>query len=176
MPGFAQSVRVFGLALPAGPIVGLVVGLSSVPAGAAIPVVDNCQEANYVDRSATGADRSLIWDFNIRTDVERCLKIKVGQSVEWVGDLGFHPLDPHEGDTPNPIASPSSGMVRFNTPGVFGYHCRIHPSQMFGAVWVVADTPRVPVLGSSWGWALCLTGLLGATGWVVARKASLRTR
>ena len=30
--------------------------------------------------------------------------ITAGQTVTWNGNLAVHPLDPSEGDTPNPIA------------------------------------------------------------------------
>jgi hypothetical protein len=34
---------------------------------------------------------------------ERCLKIRVGQSVRWQGNFGDHPLEGDQGDDPNPI-------------------------------------------------------------------------
>jgi plastocyanin len=113
-------------------------------ARAAIPVVDDCAEANYLDRSGPAADRALHWDYSFAGDPERCLKIRVGQSVQWEGNFGDHPLEGHEGDRPNPIDSHADGLVRFDRPGIFGFRCNFH-LEMRGAIWVVADNaPAVP--------------------------------
>jgi hypothetical protein len=102
----------------------------------AAPVVDGCSESMYVDRTAPDADRSLAWDFNFGSSPERCLIVRAGQQVTWVGNFGDHPIDADEGDQPNPTNRPPGGVVTFDRPGVFGYRCTFHLF-MQGAVMVV---------------------------------------
>jgi hypothetical protein len=107
-------------------------------------VVQGCQPTQYLDRTAPGADRDLLWDFSIATDPERCLQVQAGQSVKWnSNDFEFHPLDPQGGDTPNPIANHQNGLVVFPSTGIFGYVCGAH-SSMKGAIKVVAGTSPPP--------------------------------
>jgi hypothetical protein len=106
--------------------------------GTAAPVVHGCMDALFVDRSAPGAERRLTWDPSIPGNPARCLRIQVGQHVEWDGSFSFHPLEAEDGDTPNPIADHADGRVTFHSPGTFGYVCGFHP-QMNGAVRVMID-------------------------------------
>src|SRR5262245_36582270 len=99
-------------ALLAGGVLGAGALVSHV-AQAALPVVDSCQESAYLERTAEAADRVLDWDYAFAGDPERCLRVRVGQSVRWMGSFGDHPLDPDEGDVPNPIASHANGLVVF---------------------------------------------------------------
>src|SRR5262245_53241483 len=79
--------------------------LTLSPASAFADPVDGCNDADYLDRTAPGADRTLTWDFSIVGDPERCLEVRVGQSVRWNGDVeNTHPLSADEGSQPNPIA------------------------------------------------------------------------
>jgi len=112
--------------------------LAGVESRAALPIVDNCDEAAYQDRTAPEADRVLDWDFGIVGSPERCLKIAAGQSVQWVGSFATHPLGPDQGDTPNPVSShDENGVVVYPTPGLFGFRCNTH-FEMRGAIQVVA--------------------------------------
>lgn len=115
-------------------------GTSGSEAGA---VINAC--TTFVDRSATGADRSLPWGqltgFDIANKPERCMQIKVGQSVSYgpgdAGDFTAHPLNAKGGDTPNPFQSTiTGGVVTFPKAGTFGYSCGLH-GQMTGAIKVV---------------------------------------
>ncbi len=110
------------------------VGTGGGSGGAIEQPVHGC--IDYVDRSAPGAERSLLWNFDLATDPERCLAIRVGQSVTWTGNFGFHPLGGYGGDTPNPIGFPSGGdtwEVTFPNAGTFGFICDVH-AEMQGAI------------------------------------------
>jgi plastocyanin len=116
---------------------------ASPPATPAPKEVNGC--TSYVDRTATGADRDIVWDFSIDEEEERCMKVKVGQKVIFVnpnmtpGNFSFHPLGAQGGDTPSPFPgalNTSTGEVTFANVGTFGYFCTAHPS-MNGAIYVV---------------------------------------
>lgn len=113
---------------------------SSAPAA-----VNGC--TSYVDLTADGAARSIKWDFSIANDPNRCMKVKVGQSVTFTGNFTTHPLVELGGDSPNPFSGAKgllkdAGQAGENTPvtfptaGTFGYKCAIHAS-MTGAIVVV---------------------------------------
>jgi hypothetical protein len=102
--------------------------------------------AAFVDRTAEDASRSLQWDFGVGDRPERCMKIKVGQSLKLSldgsftpADLGEHPVGPLGGDAPSPFTDPgvdAAGNLLFDKAGTFGFHCTIH-SGMTGAILVV---------------------------------------
>ncbi len=67
------------------------------------------------------------------------MKIKQGQSVNWNGDFGSHPIAAFGGDSPNPIdvntafdndAGSQTVTAAFPNVGTFGYHCEIHPAML----------------------------------------------
>jgi len=127
-------------------------------------VIQNCQPGQYVDRTAAGADRTVVWDFSITTDPERCMQIQVRQTVVWSGDFDIHPLAGQGGDMPNPIGLHVNGAVTFPTAGTYGFKCLSH-SPMIGAIKVISPTPApVPALPPSLLVALAL--LLLASGWL----------
>ena len=109
-------------------------------------VVNGC--ASYEDGSA-GANpndnRYVDWNnTTFPTAPERCLQVKVGQSVIIAGDFVTHPLMGSGGDAPaiasrttNPSGPPDEYTVTFATVGTFGYVCTVHPGTMRGAVRVV---------------------------------------
>jgi plastocyanin len=126
--------------LAAAVITGALAGSRSAAASPA-----DCTD--YADRTASGADRALNWDLSIPNNAGRCMKIKVGQTVRWVGSFSFHPLDNDGGDTPNPIMGhDATGNVTFAQAGTFGYVCGVHPV-MTGAIQVAAATAQVPASG-----------------------------
>jgi plastocyanin len=92
--------------------------------------VNGCVQ--YVDRTSGGDVQTMPWDDDIGFTPERCMKVRVGQTVAFAGDFEEHPLAPYGGDTPSPIGE----QTLFQQPGVFGYFCTTHPS-MNGAIWVV---------------------------------------
>jgi hypothetical protein len=101
------------------------------------PHVDDCLEAQYLDRT-------FDWDFAFAGSAERCIKVRVGQTVRWVSNFGAHPLEPDEGDRPNPIVANTgdSGVITFTRAGIFGDRCNFH-FEMRGAIQVV-DASAVP--------------------------------
>jgi hypothetical protein len=94
--------------------------------------VNGCIE--YTDRTSDSALRAITWDFGIVDAPERCMKVRIGQTVTFSGDFAEHPLAAGGGDTPSPIAE----RTTFTQAGVFGYYCTDHP-EMFGAIWVVVE-------------------------------------
>jgi plastocyanin len=114
-------------------------GSSGADAGAKI---GGC--STFEDRSADAASRSIKWDFGVVQLPERCMKIKVGQTVTWSdgasgpADFVSHPLGANGGDTPNPVPNvdKATGNVTFTKAGTFGYLCTNHPA-MIGAIQVV---------------------------------------
>ena len=122
-------------------LIAISIALFTSRAAAAAP--SDC--TSYVDRTGASDSRSVVWDFGITTDPGRCMKVRVGQTVTWMGDaVGAHPLLPDGGSLPNPIPSTktsTSGSTTFTQAGTFGYICGIH-SFMTGAILVVA--PPVP--------------------------------
>lgn len=150
---------------------------SSQAAGspAVAAVVDDCAEEHYVDRSADSASRVLTWDYSFPATPERCIRIRVGQTVRWNGNFPDHPLDPDQGDAPNPIAQhDGSGVVTFSQPGTFGFRCNYH-FEMRGAIRVVASPVPAAVPGTGRTGAVALTALLLLSGTLAARwRRSLR--
>jgi plastocyanin len=110
-------------------------GGGSAPAG-----LNGCSDTNYQDRTDAAADHEITWDLSVGSSDERCLEIKAGQSVKFVGNFTTHPLQEKGGDTPNPIAdadlSGADTTVTFDTAGEFGFVCGVHAS-MTGAIKVV---------------------------------------
>jgi hypothetical protein len=172
----------FALALAA-----LVAAISGAPSllgaarvgAAGIPIVDSCEEPNYLDRTAPAADREFNWDYSFAGDPERCITIRAGQRVRWVGGFSGHPLDPDEGTTPNPIVSHAdeTGFVEyaFTQPGVYGYRCNYHFS-MRGAIQVL---PALPAAAVPWGGTAALAVLacvLAAVGWRLPARRAARPR
>ncbi|MFO0679130.1 MAG: hypothetical protein U0169_21565 [Polyangiaceae bacterium] len=111
--------------------------------------IQNCDAADYVDRTAANAERTVVWGFTVGTTAARCMKVKAGQSVLFTletAQVGFNihpvivpPQDP--GDANNPIGglanTGTSQMATFPTAGTYGFVCgNFHPG-MQGAIWVV---------------------------------------
>jgi hypothetical protein len=92
----------------------------------------------FKDHTDPSDERLINWDFAIATTPDRCMRIKVGQSVTWTGNFNVHPIAVKDGVTPSPIAEidTASGKVTFPMQGTFGYGCTTHPA-MSGAIDVV---------------------------------------
>ncbi len=98
-------------------------------------VVNGCK--TFVDESAPGAARKIVWDFPVSTAANRCMIVKKGQQVAFEGNFMTHPLGPLGGNGPNPFSSvPDTGKVSFPNAGTFGFACSVHPA-MLGAIQVV---------------------------------------
>jgi hypothetical protein len=147
--------------------------LVGLPRAAGAQVVQGCQPDQYVDRTATNADREIFWDFTIFGDPERCMQVRVGQTVTWGPDLESHPLAGQGGDMPNPINLHENGSVTFVAPGTFGYFCTSHTS-MKGAIRVVpAPVLAAPVPALSSQMLACLAALLFASGLMLTWKRQI---
>jgi hypothetical protein len=95
--------------------------------------VNGC--ATFVDRSDEGASRELTWDLSITDDPSRCMKIAVGQTVVWTGDLTTHPLGV-DGVTPSDLTlGDGEATATFQAAGTYGFSCLSHPT-MNGAIQV----------------------------------------
>ena len=99
----------------------------------------------FTDHTATSDARGIAWSLATASDPNRCMTIKVGQSVKWTGSFVSHPLGAQGGTTPNPITSSgattddagqSSATIAFPSAGNYGYVCAIHAS-MTGVIQVV---------------------------------------
>ncbi len=110
-------------------------GAALVDAASDAAVVNACTA--FVDHTASGDARAVTWDFPIATSAERCLAVKVGQTVTWKGNFNVHPLKGGSGTSPNPVDGVGAdGKVTFTAEGTYGFHCDIHPA-MIGAVRVI---------------------------------------
>ncbi len=141
----------------------LLVLLGLPVASAQAQVVQDCQPTQYLDRTAPTADRELNWDFSIASDPERCLQVRVGQTVFFNVPSDNHPLGASGGDNPNPIASHTQGSVTFSAVGIFGFQCLNH-SSMKGAIKVVAAAAPTPTPSASRWLMAALTLIVLATG------------
>ncbi len=120
--------------------------LAGSPAEAQGPIINGCQDSQYLDRTAPAADREILWVMSVNQDPERCMKVRVGQSVFWNGNYSIHPLAGLNGDSPNPIDNHQNGHVTFTSAGTFGFVCEVHAT-MTGAIRVLpAVTTSVPGL------------------------------
>lgn len=103
--------------------------------------------ATFVDRTAEDAARNLKWDLDVGQAPERCMKIKVGQSLKLSqdgsftpADLGTHPVEALGGDEPSPFTDPgvdAAGNVVFEKAGTYGFGCGVHGTAMTGVIVVV---------------------------------------
>lgn len=99
-------------------------------------VVNSCK--TFDDRTATGASRTIAWQFPLPA-ADRCIEIKVGQSVTWNGDFAKYGVaaskGPAGGDSPNPISAfdPTAPTVKFPSAGTFGFESPDAPA-LTGAV------------------------------------------
>ncbi len=91
----------------------------------------------FDDRTATSATRTIAWGFPLSA-ADRCVDIKVGQSVTWAGNFTQYRVGPSGGDKPNPIAGfdPDAPTLQFPKAGTYPFLCIIHPG-MDGTVTVV---------------------------------------
>lgn len=108
-------------------------------------LLNNCRA--FADQTADDAAREIVWDFVLVSaqPESRCLKIKAGQTVTFVGQEGAqadfvtHPRMAKGGDTPNPFSTAGTTPgVTFESAGTFGYVCGQHGG-MTGAVMVVEE-------------------------------------
>ena len=104
------------------------------------PEIAGCAPDGYVDHTAADAPRQIAWGHGVGLLPERCMKIRAGQSVAFVGDHSAHPLAPIDGEGGNPFFGQANGMVHFDRAGLYPFVCGDHPG-MRGAIWAVRRGP-----------------------------------
>lgn len=123
---------------------GAVAGGASGAAGSSSALVDlaGCTEATAADKAGGAVVTAGVGGPKY---APACVKIKVGDAVEFKGTSSIHPLVGMStaGTQPNPIgpSSTSDKTVTFTAPGTYGYFCENHgadgsSSGMVGAVYV----------------------------------------
>ena len=96
--------------------------------------VNGC--TSFVDQTAATAARKIDWAPSVATSPNRCMKVRVGQTVAFEGTSSY-PLAASGGASPSPFSSvPDTGKVKPDAAGVFGFACPTTPS-MNGALQVV---------------------------------------
>jgi plastocyanin len=120
-------------------------------ADSALPSTNGCTAIEFAanDETAAGAARvvRVPADFTPVQFNPQCLRVKVGQTVTWSGDLTDHPLNisfvAADGTTSDGGISVTIGdadggtsrdTVTAHVPGTLAVKCDVHPSIMFGAV------------------------------------------
>lgn len=110
---------------------------AGAPAAAepAIPTLNGCKDADYVDLSADEDARTILIAAEGLTYSPRCMIVSAAQTVSWQGSLSAHPLAPgnpadaEAGSPDNPIPNVTSGSsveVTFPAAGTYPYHCQLH--------------------------------------------------
>jgi len=94
--------------------------------------VNGCKA--FDDRTATGATRTITWGFPIAA-ADRCVDIKVGQSVTWSGNFTQYRVGASGGDKPSPIAAfdPDAPTLKFPKAGTYGFESPDAPA-LVGAI------------------------------------------
>lgn len=116
-------------------------------APAAGSALNGCTDALFVDRTATGADRTVTFGTGAApfAYTPKCITVAAGQSVTFMGDFSVHPIAPgaspsapDAGTAGNPIQRTAMGamtQVTFPTAGTYPYYCVFHyGGGMVGAV------------------------------------------
>ena len=89
----------------------------------------------------TGAQQARDITFEPFVYTPKCLRVRVGQQVQFVGAFSDHPLQSACGGTIPHVTSGTSRVVTFTTPGLYGYYCTNHGTpagaDMAGAIDVV---------------------------------------
>jgi plastocyanin len=123
-------------------------------ADATVKQVNGCTEADFVanDRTAEDAQRIIRGPDGPESAQfsPNCMRVRVGQTVTFTGDLASHPmsyvvtstLDGGFGDAATAFYLGGDGghnedTVRADEPQALAFSCQEHPTTMFGAVdWV----------------------------------------
>lgn len=108
-------------------------GPADVPV--AVPLLNDCAAAVYVDRTADDAERTVV-PRGTTGYTPRCLVVRAGQSVTFSMSFTTHPLNPgvphgsSAGATsPNPIEAQRAGSsytVAFTGAGFYPFYCNVH--------------------------------------------------
>jgi plastocyanin len=117
--------------------------------------VNGCTEADFAASDHTAAaDPRIVQAPNDALPVQftpQCMRVKVGQTITWQGDLAAHPISyvvtaasgVQVADASSlfvvglPDGSPNQNTGTMGQPGTIAFKCDNHPTVMFGAVQVV---------------------------------------
>lgn len=113
----------------------------------AIPTLNGCTEAMYMDLSAPSAGRTVMFGGGLgQTYAPKCVTIAAGQMVTFSGSFTGHPIakgtpqDTNAGSASNPITDQNTGnskTVMFPSVGTYPYHCVLHGNNgMVGSIHV----------------------------------------
>jgi len=97
----------------------------------------------FMDRTASNMLNISFGGGSGNNYVDKCAKVKVGTAITFMGDFTMHPLQAHNGDSPNPFPTSAhntgtSFVVTPSATGTFGFWCTVHGSiGMQGAIQVV---------------------------------------
>lgn len=108
-------------------------------------VLNGCNTADFIDRTATAAIRTVAFGGTTGFAYSpKCITVAAGQQVTFSGMFASHPLRPGVGATTtagspnNPIMATSTGTTvnfTFPTAGMYPYNCQLHDgSGMNGVV------------------------------------------
>jgi plastocyanin len=110
--------------------------LASPPDMATPNTFNGCDTAQFQDRTAAGAMRTVTFGGGLGNAYSpKCILIAAGQSVTFSGSFAGHPLRPGvganatAGSANNPITSTSAGttaMFTFPAAGTYPYNCVLH--------------------------------------------------
>jgi plastocyanin len=111
--------------------------------GSVAALVNGCDPAKAEDHTGDGTAMVMFPEGGPKY-APACMKIKVNDSVMFMGDLSSHPLRAGQitagmpvPDTMSPILSKDSGMMatfKFPKAGTYGYYSTVDQSSMVGAV------------------------------------------
>jgi plastocyanin len=108
--------------------------------------VNGCGESDFAanDHTAAADPRTIQGPTGATPQqyVPSCMRIKAGETVTFLGDIGHHPVDTFEvsGGMPFPITTsmmPTMFTVMVAQPGVVRFNCDVHPMLMNGAIEIV---------------------------------------
>lgn len=116
--------------------------------GNSVRALHDCTMDQFVDETADSAER--IVHFHSPRYSPRCMTIRAGQSVTFMGNMTVYPLSPgvapsRQGDPPgtepNPIPAQTMGevvTVQFPNPGLYPYYCPTQEAtnRMYGVIQV----------------------------------------
>lgn len=104
-------------------------------AAATVPLLNDCREADYVDRREEGAARTVV-PRGSTGYTPRCVIVSAGQTVRFEMAFGTHPLVPGVphgssagASTPSPIVAQRSGdqfAATFARAGYYPFYCDTH--------------------------------------------------
>jgi hypothetical protein len=115
---------------------------------------NDCTDSDYAANDHTAAADPRVITLPVGVDAApyspRCMRVRVGQTITWEGDLPDHPLelqffpsDPSvaDADVVNQLGAADGAAsietASYGVPGILAFQCQIYPDVMYGAVEIV---------------------------------------